>query len=292
MWLGLALAAMGCERCGQAAGPPVGSFDGGVVTAEELQREAARLPPVLRVRFETPAGRQDLVSALIDRKLLALEARRRKLDRDLEVRRQVDDLEEKLTIQALLAEEEQRAGAPTEAELKAAYEANRSELTQAPLSRVRRILVEVSPGSARNEVDRARQRVERLAARLKAREAAEKVAAEGDGPEKSRGGDLGFIAGGSGQDPALVKAVAALAEPGAWSPVVTVREGFALFQLIERRPARTPSFEEARAELANRLAPQRKRKAFDELLARLRTQAKVKIAPPASGPGEPTGGKG
>lgn len=275
--LAVCLAAAGCARCNGSSPHVVGSFEGGNVTVEELQREAARLPPVLRARFETAAGRRELVSALIDRKLLALEARRRKLTEDPEVRRQVADLEEKLSIQALLADEERRAGPPSDAEMRAFYEAKKGELAQSGRVRVRRVLAAVGENAPRSDRDRARTRAERFAARLRAGESAEKVAADGEGAETRQGGDLGLLAEKGDQDPAQEKAIAALTAPGQWSPVVAVREGFAVLQLVERRPARMPSFEEARAEVANRLTPLRKRKQFDELMARLRKGAGVTI---------------
>ena len=59
-------------------------------------RESARLPPALREQFETPAGRREFTRSMIDKRLLVLEARRRKLTEDPELRRQVQELEERL----------------------------------------------------------------------------------------------------------------------------------------------------------------------------------------------------
>jgi peptidyl-prolyl cis-trans isomerase C len=170
----LAVAAVGCGRCGAARPAIAARYDGGVVTVEDLHREASRLPPILRARLETDAGRRDLLSAVVEKRLLAGEARRRGLDRAPEIRREVEELEERLAIQALLAAEEKAMGAPSDVELRAWFEAHQGELG-------------------------------------------------------------------------------------------------------ERAPGRRPSFEEARGEIANRLEPARKRKAFDELLARLRKEADVRI---------------
>lgn len=284
-----AMTVLGCARCGGSAGPVAARFEGGTVTVEELRREAARLPPVLRARFETPAGQRDLANALIDKRLLAQEARRRKLHEDPEVRRQVEDLEEKLAVQALLAEEERRAGPPAEAELRAAFQDSPADHTQPARVQLRRILAEVAPGASPSAQQAARQRAERLANRLKAGEAPAKVAADGDGPERGAGGDLGLLVEGRDQDAAQAKAVAALTASGQWSPVVRTAQGYALLQLLERRPGRVMTFEESRAEIGNRLAPQRQRKRFDELLARLRTGAQVRLELPDGGLGAGAG---
>ncbi|HYH99619.1 peptidylprolyl isomerase [Hyalangium sp.] len=259
-------------------GTVVGRFAGGeVLTAEEVSREAAKLPPALREQFETPAGRREFARSIIDKRLLVLEARRRKLTEDPELRRQVRELEERLAVQALLAQEEAAAGSPSEQELRAWFNAHREELTRPEQVRVGRVLVSVGSKASEAERSRARKKAEALAARLKRGEALAQVAREGDGAERMQGGELGLVARGGGLEPALEQAAFALERPGAVSPVVAVREGFAVLQLLERKPPRVPAFEEVRAEVEGRMAPARKRQVFDAILARLRQEAAVEL---------------
>jgi len=255
----------------------VGRYQGGVVTAEELHREANRLPPLLRARFETDNGRREMVSALIDKRLLAAEAHKRGYDREPEVLRHVQDLQERLEIQSLLAAEEKTAGSPTDAELRGWYAAHRDELAQPERVRVRRILAAVPAGAPAAERERSRTRAEALLARVKRGEAFEKVAATADGAERAHGGDLGLMAKGDRKDPRLEAAAFALQAPGARSAVFECADGFAALELVERRAARVPPFEEVRGEVENRLAPERKRKAFEDLLTRLRKDAEVRL---------------
>jgi peptidyl-prolyl cis-trans isomerase C len=266
----------GCGSCGRSE-RIAGRYDGGVVTDEELRREADKLPPVLRSRFESGAGRREMIGAIIDKRLLAAEAIRRDLDDLPEVRREVEELEERLVIQALLAAEERAMGAPTEGELREWYEGHRGELGEPERVRLRRVLAVAPAGSGPVERTRARARAERFAARLAGGERFEKVALDGDGKERGAGGDIGLVARNLSGEPALVTAAFALARPGERTPVVEVSEGYAVFELVERRAGRTPSFDEARAEVANRVTPLRKRKAFDTLLARLRERADVRL---------------
>jgi len=272
--LGLAAVAA-CSRCGSAP-PAVGRFEGGSVTREELEREQARMPPALRGQFSSAAGQRELVSALVDKKLLALEARRQGLHQEPEVRRQVGELEDKLAIQALVAAAEKSAPPPTAEEVEAWYRSHLAELVQPERARVGRILVAVAADATAAERAKARQRVEGLARRVARGEPFEKVAAAGDGAERARGGELGLLVKGAVQDAELGRAVFALA-PGATSPVTPVAEGFAVLRLLELRPSRTPPLEEARGEVLNRLTPLRHRKAFDDLLARLRAEARPRI---------------
>jgi peptidyl-prolyl cis-trans isomerase C len=270
--------ASGLSDGGRPAGTVVGQFAGGeVITAEEVSREAARLPPALREQFETPAGRREFTRSIIDKRLLVLEARRRKLTEEPELRRQVRELEERLAVQALLAQEEATAGSPSEQELRAWFEAHREELTRPEQVRIGRVLVSVSSKASEAERSRARKKAESLAARLRRGEALAQVAREGDGPERMQGGELGLVARGGVLEPSLEQAAFALERTGAVSPVVAVRDGFVVLQLLERKPPRVPAFEEVRAEVEGRLAPARKRQVFDAIVARLRQEASVQL---------------
>ena len=255
----------------------MGRYSGGVITSEDLQREANRLPPALRTQFETQNGRRELVAAMIDKQLLAQEAERRKLGDDPEVQRQVRELRERLMVQGLLAAEERAAGPPTEAEARVWYEAHKKELAQPERVHVARILVAVPKEASAAERGRARARLEKLVVRARRGESFARLAAEGDGPEKVRGGDLGLLARGSTSDKRLEEAAFRLQKAGELSGLVECGEGAAVLSLIERRPGRIPSFEESKGDVEDRLAPLRKRKVFDDLLARLRSEGKPSV---------------
>lgn len=260
-----------------ASGEVVGRFVGGVLTREELEREAARLPPSLRQQFETPAGRREFANSMIDKRLLVQEARRRAFNEDPEIRRQVRELEERLLVQALLGAQERAAGAPSEAALRAFYEANKQDFSLSERVRVVRVLAAAPSGAGQRARLQAQERARGFLEQLRRGEPAAKVARNGDGPEKARGGDLGFLSRGDSEDRRLEDAAFALSEPGAVSPVFACEEGFAVLQLVERIGARTPPFEEVRGDVEGRVAPGQKRRAFDELLARLRTEADVRV---------------
>lgn len=267
----------GCSGCAKREGDVVGRYSGGIITSVDLQREANRLPPALRTQFETPYGRRELVAAMIDKRLLAQEAEARKLQEDPEIQRQVRELQERLVLQALLAEEERAAGAPTDAEVRSWYEAHKRELAQPERVHVARVLAAVPKNGTAADRARARARVEKLVARARRGEPFERVAAEGDGPEKVRGGDLGLLARGATPDRQLEEAAFRLRGPAELSPPVECADGVAVLRLIERRPARIPSLEESRSDVENRLAPLRKRKVLDDLLARLRAKGKTSV---------------
>lgn len=255
----------------------VARFKGGTITRQELQHEAGRLPESLRERFETPVGRRELAYSLVDKRLMVQEARERGLAEDPEVRRQVRELEERLIVQALLRAEERAAGAPQEGELRAYFEANRESFRQPERVRLARVLAAVPPGASSPERARAKARAEEFARRLKAGESLSRVQMAGDGPERATGGEMGLVARGDLRDEAAEAVVFGLARPQQVTPVLQTADGFAVFQLLERRESRMPSFEEVRGEVEGRVAPSRQRKVFDALRAKLRGEADIQI---------------
>jgi parvulin-like peptidyl-prolyl isomerase len=254
----------------------VARFKGGTITREEMQREALRLPPTLREQFESSVGQREFVLSLVDKRLLVEEAKRRGIAQRPEIAQQVRELEERLIVQALLAEEERAAGTASEAELRAWYNSHKADFAQPERVRLGRVLAAVPTGATAAERTRARTRAEEFARRLRTEPLA-RVQALGDGPERARSGELGLFARGELKDRRLEDAAFALLKPGQSSPVVETAEGYAVLQLIERKEARTPPFEEVRTEVEGRLGPSRQRKVFDALRSQLRSAADVHV---------------
>ena len=242
-----------------------------LVDRAEVVREVSRLSPPLREAFETEAGKREFERALADKKLLVLEARRQGLADDPEIARQVRELEERLVVRKLLEEREKRAPL-TEQDARAWFDTNKEQLRQPERVRVRRLLASTGGSRTKEAQALARGRAEKLRQRLSKGEPAEKVAADGDGAERTRGGDLGYLAQGDPVDKAVLAAAAKLMTRGEISPVVETADGYAVLVLLDRKEARIPTFEEARADVEARVAPQRKRKVFDDLIQEVRAR--------------------
>ncbi|MBI5547504.1 MAG: peptidyl-prolyl cis-trans isomerase, partial [Deltaproteobacteria bacterium] len=239
-------AACGTEALQNAAvdAGVVVTFPGGAVTREDVARELNRMPPALRENFSSGPGRDELARSIRDKRLLIADARQRGFDSDPEIRRQVAELEERLIVQALLAAEEKAAGSASDAELRTYFDARREEFAQPERVRVRRILATVPQGASPADRAKARARAEKWAARARHGEDLAKLARDGDGPERTRDGDLGLLARGQdGEDLRLMEAAFALREVGK-PAVVECRDGVAVLALLEKREKRLPAFEE------------------------------------------------
>jgi parvulin-like peptidyl-prolyl isomerase len=243
------------------------SWDGGLITTADVRLAVHQLGPTLREQFDTPAGRTQFIDALVAKKLLASEARRRGLDHEVELTRQVADLEERLLIQAVLAEDAKTTPAPSEPQLRTWYAEHEDAFRQkAAVHIARGLMLKASP--------KARERLEKLRQRLLKGEPRERVLADGEGAERKLGGDVGWV-----EEPItpLADAALALKKPGEVSPLVELPDAFAIAVLVERREARLPPFEEVKEAVASHYAPVAQRQAFDRLVKRLMESSSVKV---------------
>ncbi len=266
----VALVLAGCGVVDRSASPsptangapkPSDSAATNRLSREQVAAQAARLPPALREKLSNPDA---------ERELLVDEARKRGLGADPDLRKQVAELEERLLVQHLLTDEEKRRGAPSDADARAFFDAHRADFSEPERIHLGRILVSIAPGASEAERKKARSRADGYLARLRKREAFSSVAAEGDGPERARGGDAGWVTRPEVTDPLLAQVAFGLPSAKVTSGVVSTRDGLAIVSALEHRPAHEPSYEEARSQVLNRLDPKRKREVFDALVAQLR----------------------
>ena len=202
--------------------------------------EIARLPAPLRERFDTPAGRDEMTRALQDRALLVAEARRRGFVERDDIKKAVVELEERLAVQALLASERTTI-ASTEQEQRAWFDAHRADFHLPERRQTERILVAI--------------RGDKSGAELKAKALRQRLDA------------------GEAYDSALAAAVFSASVGTTVGPVV-VRDGLALLRVTAVLPSTDPPFESVRGDVENRLQPTLERRAFEQLLQRLRGEAK------------------
>lgn len=249
------------------AGAFVARWSGGSVTAAEVEAAARKLPPGLREQFQTPAGQSEFARSVLSKKLLVAEARRRQIDRSNAIAEQVREFEERLSVQALLDDEEHAAPAPSEAELTQYFEHHLADFKTPAAVRVARVQLN---GSEHDK--KLRSKIEALRARLVKGEPVSKVAPEGDGPERTRAGEVGWV---TTADNAQSKAALELTTPGQISAVIEGPGSLALLVLLERREARQPSYAEVQSAVSAKYQPTHQRKVFDALIARLTSAAGV-----------------
>ncbi|MBS2032004.1 MAG: peptidyl-prolyl cis-trans isomerase [Deltaproteobacteria bacterium] len=256
--------------------PVVGRFSGGVVTQSEVVEEVRQMPPALRKEFSSAAGERELVSSMVDKRLLFEEAQRRGLQKDPDIEREVQELQERLMIRALLAQEEKRAGPISEQELRQYFQANPKEFITPEKVQIERLLIAVPATASKSDRAKAREKTERLLAQAKRGVALAKLAASVEGGA-AKTEVMEPFAKTDSHDPKLVEAAFALKDAGALSSVLELNGGFAVLRLVARQPESPLPFEAVRSKIETKLDPAHRRHVFNELLEKLRKPAEVHV---------------
>ncbi len=280
MRVGARWIALGLASCSSATVPPqpdaavptpsavVASWGSETITADEVRDAVARLPLALRDQYDTPEGRRDFIDALVSQRLLRNEARRRNLHTRPDIQKQIVELEERLTTRALIDEAEKELGPASDAELRGYFDRHADEFRSPLRVRVTRVLAAGPQNAA------TRKRAEAFRARLQKTTDFAAVARAGDGPERVRGGDVGWISEATDDETA---AALRLTREGEVSAVLPVGSGFSVLVAVSREEPRVPPFEQLRGQVNARVAAGRQRQAFDKLVTDLRANAQVKI---------------
>jgi peptidyl-prolyl cis-trans isomerase C len=167
-----------------------------------------------------------------------------------------------LLLQKLLKREVTDRIAVSKEEVSKYFDEHRSEFLEPEQVRVRQI------------VSKSEEKAEALRKRILRGESFEDLAREYSlGPEASRGGDLGYFSKGL-MPPAIEEACFKLRSPHV-SKVVASPYGFHLFMLVDRKPARELSLQQATAKITRRLVMEKTKEAEAFFLRTLREGASI-----------------
>jgi peptidyl-prolyl cis-trans isomerase SurA len=191
----------------------------------------------------------------------------------------LDDLRRQIERQMLISQVQQVEVAGkisvSEDEVKKFYAENRDTFSTQPELMLREILIAV-PASEKGvnvgQDDAAKEKAENLRKRLEAGEPFARIASEtSDSGSKANGGLIGPIARND-LSPELLKEIDPL-KVGEMTRVLRTTRGYQIIKLESRTEQKTKTLDEARAEIADRLAGTKQRGHMLTYLKQLRTQA-------------------
>ncbi len=262
----LAVTILGCQAGkGQAVGKKakvVAEVGKEKVTLEELDDMIKDLPQQYQA---TVASRKEMfLENVINQKLLYTEALNQNLDKDANVKKQIEEATKQIIIGGLLRREiEQKVQVPDE-DVRSYYDANKEQIKEPEKFRARHILVDTE------------KEAKDILTHLKAGEDFATLAKEkSKDPSKEKGGDLGFFSKGQ-LIPEFEQAALAL-EVGRISGVVKTKFGYHIIKLEEKQPAKERTLEEAKDSIRQMLLSAKQKECFEALLKDLRAKNKVVI---------------
>jgi len=175
-----------------------------------------------------------------------------------------EDRIKELTIKKFIDEEIVSKIQVSDAEIKEYYTTHREMFEHPEEVRARHILV--------NSYEEAAKIVEDL---NKGANFAEVAMSRSVSPDREVGGDLGYFKRGT--FPEVFDKVCFSLQPGEISGPVRSEYGYHIFKVIDKRPPRKETLEEARDSIVSELKKAKGTQAVDEMYNRLRMGAKIKI---------------
>ena len=239
---------------------------------DDVQRAMARDPGASPERFENPEARRDFIDGLVRFELLAQAADRAGLTKDPDAVHALRQIAvTKLVNQTLGA-----VGAPetlTQADVEREYYARQaSDFTLPPAAQVRHIRV-----SDERRADQLVTRAKALAPGDDRGFAALATEASEDTATRASGGDLGFIDKSSRLPQRLVNAALSMKAPGEIAGPIEVDSGYEILRLVSIRAAAVSPFSSVEEPIRQRLYRERRAKALEDYIAKLRKETPIEI---------------
>jgi peptidyl-prolyl cis-trans isomerase C len=226
---------------------------------DELLAERTRDLAQNRLDSYTTKAPEQALQRLVDVKLLAAEATDRKLDRDPDVRRRLDDLIDESLAGVLIADMARTLPLDEKA-LRDYYQTHVDEFTPPGRRRARHIVVKTE-GEARSLAQQVAQGAD----------FGELAKTHNIDSTRQTGGDLGWIGRGV-MVPTFEQALLAL-KVGETSPVVQTMFGFHLVQLQEIEQGKPPAFDNVKDAVKQKMLETRLASFKD----RLRTKYSIRV---------------
>lgn len=233
-------------------------------------------------------GKEEFVKRMAESKLLAVKAKRLRLDRSAEFQIALNRAKDDLLAREFLAKEGedlQKKLVVGDAEVKAFYDKHPERFKQPELVSVRHILVSVKQdpkAEAGLSEEDAKARIAKIQEELKGGAAFEALAKTySDDPGSKENGGLYADADPSGWVPEF--GAAARKQPvGQVGDPVKTTYGYHLVKVEERKPARQIPFEEAKGPAEKMAQQDRQATVWNELMDNLRKEISFELVKPAA----------
>ena len=217
---------------------------------------------VENIKKENKIESDEALQAALKQEGMTMADLRRQLERTMLVQRvQQTEIMQKLQV--------------TDTELKAYYEAHKNEFTTVPQITLREITVAVpvtKQGVNVAQDDEAKAKAEEVRTKIVAGEPFARLAADySDSGSKANGGLVGPLAKSDLSDE-LQKAIAGM-KTGDVTPVLRTTRGYQIIKIETLQDTTIKSYDEARNEIADKIAGEKRQGEYLKFIARLRAEA-------------------
>ena len=246
--------------------------NGADVKADEIRPLLESLNPQAQAELAAkPAELNQAIRMLLVRRVVLAEAQAQKWDQNPAFTSQLDKLRETALVESYLQSlTEPPADFPSEADLKTAYETNKTALIAPRALHLAQIFVAAPKGTDADTLKKAQAKLDGITKQLAKSNADFAAIARTESDEKevaTKGGELGWLAETQIR-PEIREGIASLSK-GASSKPVQMADGWHILKLIEVRESRQLTFDEVKSELGKRLRAKQSQTNRQAYLAKL-----------------------
>lgn len=243
----------------------------------DLNKMIKMMPPSYQSMFSNIDQMKKLLDVQINSILFSQEARRLKLDQKPEVKQNIDEIVNRILMQALIEEKVNKDVTATDKEIEDYYKNNQDEFKVPEKIQVSHILIKVGPKATEKVKEEKKKKADEILAKAKAGEDFSELAKQysEDKRTSKKGGDVGFFAKGS-KDQEFEKAAFSL-KKNEISDLVLTKRGYHIIKFLDKKEERKKTLEEAKTSIKNKVKQQKRTESYENLLNDLKEKNKVVI---------------
>jgi peptidyl-prolyl cis-trans isomerase C len=255
----------GCSQTSEES-PVLAIVNGKPISQSEFDYRWSELSDSARARYDRQGGKKKFLDDLISREVLLQEARRQGLDQSLALRERLERVKEQLILDELMKDAAAQPVHISDAELDAYYQSHDDMLLAARQIRGAQIVMAnvFQAKDLKHQINQG-SNFSKLAQRYSL-----------DEKTKADGGEFNFSRKGV-LDPAI-EHLLLTQKPGVVSDPVETTAGFHLVKVVSRDPDESKQIEAVRQQLKRELYAEKRRKQVEEVLAKLRSSATIRMA--------------
>jgi peptidyl-prolyl cis-trans isomerase C len=246
------------------------------ITKSEVEAYAGLYPEQQQALIKAdPRMEEVLVRNLVSIMVVSDVAKKRGLEKDPTIRKQIDIMKNEYLARTYIQKEIIGKIKLTDKDYEAYYNAHKKEFENPEMVRARHILIAVKPNATEEEKKAALKKAEEILDKAKKGDDFAKLASEySDDPgSKAKGGDLGFFTAGSMVG--KFEQAAFTLKPGEISPVVETEFGYHIIKVEERKAAEQQPYESVKEQVQAKATQAIQQERLNAFLEKAMKDAKV-----------------
>ncbi len=236
-----------------------------VIYEKDIDMLLSHIPKQYRDKYSTPRAKMEIVSNLVDVKLLAWEAKQEGLDKKPDFKLRMKYFEDQMLAKEL--ENKVSEGIKvSDADIRDYYNKHKERFATGPRVKVKEILV------------KTKLEAERILKRIKKGEDFAALAKKySKDPSAKRGGDIGWITRTSTKNLSPFEKVAFSLKKGAVSGAIKTSMGYQIIKVEDKQPPKIRTLEEVRDPIKRMIQMEKEGKAISDLKAEISKKVRVEI---------------